>query len=403
MKRNTEAYENEMAYLKQINESAESLRIKEIELEHSRKLRTIGALTSGISHDFNNLLTPILGHSEFLLATMNNALPYYDSIHDIYLSSLKAKELIEHILVFSHLDADHHEVSPLALSKVVLDAVKFIKPIVSSDIKMMTRIEKSSRYIMANETEISQIILNLFTNAIYAMKESGGQLRVTLFEVIEEDKTYADLVVEDTGCGMDEETMKKMYDPFFTSKPAGEGTGLGLLLVQSIVEKYKGKIDVSSILGEGTQFTIRFLLTDEIKEEVVKKVEVTLSGTENILIIDDNEAIVKVLTQGLEVQGYKVRGFTNSQDGFDYFMAHSEAYPIIILDESMPNITGSEFARCVKEINKKIRIILITAHKKKAVVIAEKNKDIDVCMMKPLTAKDISKEVRRLMEETKDV
>ncbi|NDL66833.1 sensor histidine kinase [Anaerotalea alkaliphila] len=410
MKKNQEdkeAYALEMQYLKKINESSEELRRKDKELQHSNKLRTIGTLTSGISHEFNNLLTPIMGHSEIILHHMDKTSPFYEGIRDIHDSSVKAKELISQILVFSHNENAPVEEKSFNLNALARETIRFFKPILPSSISVVEDIEEGEALMTGNDTEIRQVLMNLFTNAFYAMKENGGTLTVEVRKEAQEtdgqkagEPGHARILVADTGCGMDEDTLSQMFDPFFTSKPVGEGTGLGLSMVHGIVEKYEGRIHVASEPGKGTSFEILLPLggTERVQEEA--EGQDGCLGSESVLLVDDNRLITKVLGKGLAHWGYKVKSFNESVEAFQHFHGNREQYDILVLDQSMPHLTGLNFARKARQIQPDIRIILITSYKDKTVDRAVKDRTVDRILIKPFLTKELGRCIRQLMDAT---
>lgn len=412
MKKNKEAYKLETEYLKQMNQSAEELRKKDTELQHSRRLRTIGTLTSGISHEFNNLLTPIMGHSEIILNHMDSNNEFYEGVHDIYDSTKKAKELIEQILVFSHSEKARSQDKSIPISKVIRDSIKFLSSILPSNVEVIDHVSDIEGYILGNETEIQQIMMNLYTNAYYAMKIIGGTLTIKTEEINANDdieliqcdtqaKKYIKITVQDTGCGMDEDTLNQIFDPFFTSKPVGEGTGLGLSMVHGIVKKYGGKITVKSKLEQGSIFNIYLPITAEHKTTRIKKEEIDLRGHEKVLLVDDNAQITNVLKKGLMYLGYKVTAFTDSIEAIQEFNRNKSYYQIIVVDQSMPFLEGLNFADKVRQSRSDIKIILITAYREKIIDDSYSEKMIDDYLIKPFSANELSECIRNLIDKSK--
>jgi two-component system, cell cycle sensor histidine kinase and response regulator CckA len=291
------ALEIEAKYLKELNKTWEELIKSEARLRHSQKLQTIGTLTSGIAHEFNNLLTPILGYSEILLQSIDNKDSIHEDLWEINKSALRAKEIIEQILVFSRNDNVASKAMPLRVDYVVKESTKLIKSILPNNIKVIENIN-SSELIIGSATQLQQVLLNLYTNAYHAMKANGGtlELNVDAIDIIGAESKelniaegrYIKVRVKDTGLGMDEETINRMFDPFFTTKETGEGTGLGLSVVHGIIKNHSGSIVVKSQLYVGTTIDIYLPIVEEAPTEVNQEEKLKLQGTGDILTIDDN-------------------------------------------------------------------------------------------------------------------
>jgi len=253
--------EIETKYLKKLNKTWEQLIRSEARLRHSQKLQTIGTLTSGIAHEFNNLLSPILGYSEILLQSNDNKSEIHDDILEIHNSALRAKEIIEPIIAFSRNDNAITKVKHLSIYSVVDQSVKLIKSILPNNIKMVENI-KTEEIILGSELQLQQVLLNLYTNSYHAMKKNGGILKLSVESVYINDEEcyelgllkgkYVKIQVEDNGSGMNKDTLEQIFDPFFTTKEIGEGTGLGLSVVHGIIKNHNGSITVKSEVDVGT-------------------------------------------------------------------------------------------------------------------------------------------------------
>lgn len=384
-KRNKEELEKETKYLKMLNETSEQLRKEEAELYHSHKLKIIGTLAGGIAHDINNLLTPIQGYSELLLMRIPENSEYREDVEEILKASQKGKELIEQILVFSRNDNEVTKVESVDINKAMKETLKLLKAVIPGNVIIKENIKKDCGFINANYTQIHQVIFNLCTNAYQAIKNKKGIIDISLNTVqgkkvnktgklLLEEKNYIELMVKDTGCGMDEETKIRIFDPFFTTKIAGEGTGLGLFVVQSIIGKYGGAITVESEPGIGSCFKVYLPLTyREASTERDGSLQSVSHMDKRILIVDDNEKNIKVLKKGLEYIGYEVITETNSLRALKIFQADYEKLDLVITDYAMPELKGSELAVKVKKIKKDIIVILMTGF------MEENKKDINNC------------------------
>ncbi|MFR5602356.1 MAG: sensor histidine kinase [Lachnospiraceae bacterium] len=246
----------ENLYLKEVNMKLTEIHKQEEKLAHQQRLQTIGTLTSGIAHEFSNLLTPIMGYSMMLLQSMEITDENYEDMETIYTSSVKAKEIIDQIASFSGKNIQQ-TFQNLSASRVVENAVRMVESVRPKAIKLELDMGENAS-IYGNPTQMQQIILNLCTNAFHAMQDQeSGVLKIQTRLTGKKRQKY-EITVTDNGCGMDEATQKQIFDPFFTTKKTGEGTGLGLSIVQRIVENHNGTIDVESRLGEGTTFTLKF-------------------------------------------------------------------------------------------------------------------------------------------------
>jgi two-component system, cell cycle sensor histidine kinase and response regulator CckA len=411
MKRNKEELEKETEYLKTLNEASEQLRKKESELYHSQKLNMIGTLAGGIAHDINNLLTPIQGYSELLLMQIPKDGEYYEEVEEIFKASQKGKDLIDQILLFSRKDNGIVKVQPININEVVRETIKLLKSVIPKNVVLKENVQEDCGYVNANFTQLHQVIFNLCTNAYQAIKNNKGIIEISLDtaegkevhdlkDVKLKDIRYAQLKIRDTGIGMDEETKARIFDPFFTTKGIGEGTGLGLFVVQSIIDKYEGSITVESKQGIGSCFKVYLPLIDPVSDlEQAEKAQNSLCGNKKILIIDDNENILKVLKKGLKHMGYEVYPEKDSLKALELVKSKPEAFNLVITDFRMPKLKGSELAANIKEINKSIKVILITGYMDESLEALNDRVTIDACIAKPIEIIKLSETIKNLLNE----
>lgn len=411
MRRNKEKLEEETEYLRMLNEASEQLRKKEAELYHSHKLKMIGTLAGGIAHDINNLLSPILGYSELLLMRMPEDSEYHEDIEEIYKASQKGKDLIEQILVFSRNDNGIVKVEPININEVVRQTIKLLKVMLPKKVSIKENIEREIGLINANFTQIHQVIFNLCTNAYQAMDNKKGLIEIsldtakgkdikTMEKNISEKRNYAEIIIKDNGCGMDEETKLRIFDPFFTTKSIGEGTGLGLFVVHSIIDKYEGAILVESEPGKGSLFKVYLPLIDEKSEKKKNNESRSLShNKKKILIVDDNDQIIKVLRKGLEHLGYQVYTETDSLKAIEKFKSEYKKVDLVITDYLMPGLKGDELAAAIKEINNKVKVLLITGYMDGSQGNISDIKTVDGCMAKPVELSKLSEMLKKLLSE----
>lgn len=407
MKKNKEELEKETEYLKVLNESSEQLRKKEAELYHSHKLKMIGTLAGGIAHDINNLLTPILGYSELLLMRTEEDKEYYEDVEEILKASKKGKDLIEQILSFSRNDNEAIKMEWVNINEVTRETIKLLKAVIPKDVVFRETIEEDCGYIKANSTQIHQAIFNLCTNAYQSIKNNRGTIEISLSTIggVEADKindtlskkrNYVELMIKDTGCGMDEETKKRIFDPFFTTKEIGKGTGLGLFVVQNIIDKYGGVITVDSKVDIGSCFKVYFPLVDkEVNAEKDKNLKDTLSQRKRILVVDDSEENLKVIKKSLEYIGFDVVVETDGIKAIRLFKKNHKRFDIVITDYMMPNIKGIDLASQIKKIRNDIPIIMISGYVEESDISYKSI--IDVFVAKPVELSKLLEVVSKVL------
>lgn len=406
IKRNKEALEIETKYLKELNKTSEELRKSEARLQHSQKLQTIGTLTGGIAHEFNNLLTPILGYSDIILQNLPKNSETYEDILEINKASQKAKEIIEQILIFSRREDLVSILKPVKISSIVKESIKLIETILPNNIKLVEKIDSNCGYVFANSTQIYQVILNLCTNSYHSMKEVGGLLEVSLSntEITKQEAQllnlsmgrYARITVKDTGSGISEEILNQIFDPFFTTKEVGEGTGLGLSVAHGIITNHHGNIFVESKVNVGT--TIYIYLPIVENEEIVKEesTSIELNGDSSILLIDDDESVLKVMKKGLEQFGYNVLIETDGLKAIKLFNKNSSLFNVVIVDYAMPNINGLELAKELKAKDSSVKIILVSGFIRENNLLLKYKDIVDDYMLKPILITELVKKIKSL-------
>lgn len=349
-----------------------SRKMMEKSLVQAQKLESLGTLASGLAHDYNNILSAIFGYTQ--LARMNAGSPdrQENALNGIYNATTRAKELVQQILTFSR--KSRNEKSILQLSVLAKEVMKFLRQSIPATIEMETSIESESLVLM-NPSQIHQVYVNLCTNAAQAMQEVGGVLKSRLYNIqfsevdIRRESVipkgeYVCLEISDTGAGMDEETLSKMYDPYFSTQQKSEGRGLGLAVVHGIVADHGGYLKVSSKSGEGTTFQAFFPRVERKKDEVnSQNVNLeSLRGYEHILFVDDDEAIVNVTSRVFQRNGYKVTSCMNGTEGWDLFKENSDDFDILITDLTMPKMTGIELSTKVREADVSFPIIICSGN-----------------------------------------
>ena len=336
----------------------------------SRKMDAIGQLASGIAHDFNNILSPLLGYTEMLKEDVNEDSPLQGSIDAIFQSALRAKDLVQQILSYSRQSS--HEIKPISLKPIIKDSLKLLRASIPVTIEIKSDLAEDSGLVKADPTQIHQILMNLVTNAYHAMEKTGGKIEVSLKQVyVERDQSnylslvpgnYSCLTVSDTGIGIKSEIIEKIFDPYFTTKSNNKGTGIGLSIVLGIVTSCRGNISIYSEPGIGTKIDVYIPVIDTFTEKSskVKSRPKIKGGNEQILLVDDEKAIVTMEKKMLERMGYKVTIETDSLKALDSFVDNPHMFDLVITDMTMPGMTGKELAMEMKKIRPEIPIIICT-------------------------------------------
>ncbi|MCX5853722.1 MAG: PAS domain S-box protein [Deltaproteobacteria bacterium] len=397
-------YEGKRAVLGNTMDITERYQMERL-LRQSQKMEAIGTLAGGIAHDFNNMLGAMVGYTEMAqLQAHTEKQRYY--LDQVLCACDRAKDLVNQILAFSR--QREHEMKPVLLASIVKEGIKLLRSSLPTTVQIEQGISDSSVAVLADPTQIHQVLVNLCTNAAHAMREKGGILSIGLDrEDVDssgrrhpfglEGGEYARLTVVDTGCGMDGFIVEKIFDPFFTTKGPGEGTGLGLSVVYGIVKNYGGVIDVSSEPGKGTTFRV-YLPLIETNERVEEKVSAAVpGGDERIMFVDDDPALVEVGRMMLTSLGYQVTSRTSSVDALEAFRVRPFDFDLVITDMTMPNMTGIDLAREVLKIRPDIPIILCTGFSE--IISEEKAKGVGIrrFVMKPIFKMELAEVIREVL------
>lgn len=383
----------------------------EVTLQQAQKMESIGTLAGGIAHDFNNILFPIIGYAEMLIEDSPEDSPSYESLNEIYLSALRARDLVKQILTFSR--QDNTDLGPIKIQAIIKEALKLIRSTIPTTIDIKQNIQTDCGVINADPTQIHQIIMNLTTNAYHAMEETGGKLDVSLKEIeigesdlINPDMKpgfYACLIVADTGKGMDKGLIGKIFDPFFTTKEQGKGTGMGLSVVHGIVNKMGGVIQINSKPDKGTQFHVYFpVIKSRSESQKIYVKEGFMGGTEHILLVDDEQSIITLEKQVLKRLGYHITAFTNSIEALEAFRATPDKFDMVITDMAMPKMSGDELAVELIKIRSDIPVLLCTGFSHTMTEKKAKLLGIKSFIMKPIVSSDFTKRIREELDKQKN-
>jgi PAS domain S-box-containing protein len=337
----------------------------EKQLRQAQKMEALGTLAGGIAHDFNNILGAIISCAEFAMEDTPADSPTREDLEHVLKSSYRGKNLIKQILTFSR--RSEQERQPVEIEPLVKECIKFLRASLPASIEIRQSISSGCGMVLADPTQIHQVIMNLCTNAAHAMRERGGILKVSLFEenpsvAFSKDAgtgSCVRLAVSDTGHGMDNKILERIFDPFFTTKKRGEGTGLGLSVVHGIIMNHGGDIAVYSEPGKGATFEV-FLPSIEHSSDMPEKPNgaAVHRGTERIMFVDDEEDLVYAGEKMLRRLGYEPAVFQSSLEALKAFRAEPHRFDLIITDQSMPHLTGTELAREALRLRPEIPIIL---------------------------------------------
>ncbi len=383
----------------------------EVQMRQAQKMEAIGTLAGGIAHDFNNILGIILGYAEITLLSTPPATSVHNNLQQVVKASRRAKDLVKQILTFSR--QGEQERKPLPVNPIVKETLKLLRAVLPTSIEIRQSIEEPERgafVVMADSTQIHQVLMNLCTNASYAMREKGGILEVRLCEVDFSrfdiarpadlnPGSYVRLSVGDTGPGMEQAVLERIFDPYFTTKGPGEGTGLGLAVVHGVVRSHGGAITACSQPGKGTEFHV-YLPRMESKAAAEETESLPLpGGGETILFVDDEMMLAYVGTKILKSLGYEVVTRMGSIEALDVFRAQPHKFDLVITDMTMPEMSGLELAEEFLRIRPGMPIILCTGFS--AVATPEKVKAAGIrgLLMKPLTMNEVAKKVREVLDE----
>ncbi len=374
------------------------------QLRQSQKMEAIGTLAGGIAHDFNNILGGIIGFSELCLTQAPE--PLKPKLNQILNASERAKDLVRQILTFSH--KTEYEKRPIRLCLVIEEVLNLLRASFPASIEIQTDL-KSQAYILADQTQIHQVLMNLCTNAWHAMKEKGGTLKIELKEVDLSPPTMVDnskndqtrcleLIVSDTGCGIKPDILERIFDPYFTTKEKDKGTGLGLSVVLGIVEKSGGQIRVDSRLGSGTRFKILFPCFDANTQAAPYLEPLILGNNERILFVDDETYQTEMIEQIMEQLGYRVVTCNDSLKALDLFLSKDHEFDLVITDMLMPKMTGKTLAQKILETDPHMPIILCSGYHEDLDSNEFKKIGIRQVLMKPFGMHDLSREIKSILK-----
>lgn len=381
----------------------------ESQLRRTQRLETIGTLAGGIAHDFNNILTPILGYADMAMISVPEDHEVRQDLEHVIKAAHRAKDLVKQILAFSR--QGDQEKKPLEIHLIVKEVLELLRASLPSTIEIRQNIYKDCGSVLADPSQIHSVMMNLCTNAFHAMRDSGGILSVSLTLDLDYARTrpglneqpFVKLAIGDTGHGMSKETMDRIFEPFFTTKGVGEGTGLGLSVVHGIITNHSGEITVDSAPGKGTTFNIYLPRVEHVASDGAFSTSSAGGGNEHILLVDDEEEITTMTKRMLEKFGYSVTTRNSSVDALKLFSASPREFDMVICDQTMPYLTGSELANEMLVIRPDVPIIMMTGYSESITAKDARRMGIRDYLNKPLIASELNSAIRKQLDHQKRI
>ena len=389
----------------------QEVRRRELEgrLRQAQKMEAVGTLAGGIAHDFNNILTSVIGYTEMALEDVEKNSVLENYLKAVYQAGIRAKDLVRQILTFAR--RTDEKAGPTRVSSIAKEVLKMLRSAIPSTIEIRQDIQSDSM-VKADPIQIHQILMNLATNAAQAMEDEGGLLKVLLRdEKIDKalngkngglnSGTYLKIEVSDTGKGISEAHLDSIFDPYFTTKQMGDGTGLGLAVVHGIVSSYGGKISVRSKPDRGSVFTVYLPAVKSPGERHPVESETLPSGDERVLFVDDEVPITDMMRQKLERLGYSVITRNSSLEALELFRVKPGDFDLVITDMTMPDMTGEKLALKLLDIRPDIPIILCTGYSKRISDEIAADMGVKALLYKPVASADLAKAIREALDEAK--
>ncbi|GAB6144090.1 hybrid sensor histidine kinase/response regulator [Desulfocicer niacini] len=384
----------------------------ESQLQQAHKIEAIGTLTGGIAHDFNNILGIILGNLELAMDEFTEWSPAWINLQEIKTATFRARDVVQQLLSFTRKTKNQH--LPIEINALAREAVALLRASIPTTIDIRVDISDGLPAINADATQIQQIILNLTTNGVHAMENSQGVLSLSLetvcigqtcdthphFQEMPHGQ-YVQLVVRDTGPGVDPAIMGKIFDPYFTTREVGKGTGLGLTVVKGIVNGHDGAIAIDSRPGKGTAVYVIFPAVPHTPEASIGVDDASPGGQEHILIVDDEPSLLKMVQKVLQRLGYQVTTHENPQRALDQFTKNPGAFDMVITDMTMPVLSGDELARALLAIRPDLPIILCTGYTERINALAARNLGIKKFIEKLLERRKLAVAVREVLDDAR--
>ncbi|MDY0221584.1 MAG: ABC transporter substrate-binding protein [Desulfobacterium sp.] len=381
----------------------------ETKLAHSRRMESLGTLTGGIAHDFNNLLYIMMGNAELALENIPESSPAHVNLTEIINAGKRSARIIGQLLSFSR--GDNGQLKPMDGVATLGDSLDLIRATLPSSIKIHRELPDKKLWMVGDPDQIRQLLINLCINAFQAMEKTGGTIEVLVDSTTLTDEStpihrklppgrYLRLIVKDTGPGIPHEVMDRVFDPYFTTRGVGKGTGMGLPLTHGIVKNHGGTITVDSIPGQGAIFTILFpLIEKKENQEKRQPQEKKIKGDLMILFVDDEKMITNLMKKALERHGYKVVAMTNPVQALEKFKSEPTNFNLVITDMTMPGMGGETLSREILKIRPDIPIIISTGHSNLMDNTKAKQMGITTYIMKPMAISELVECIKTVLDQ----
>jgi PAS domain S-box-containing protein len=381
----------------------------EAQLRQSQKLEAVGTLAGGIAHDFNNVLTAIMGHAHLLQEDVPREGRAAERVGEILKAGGRARDVVRQLLAFAGSRGQPRELT--RFQDIVVEAVKLLRASVPSTVQMETNVDPNTPPVLADATQLHQVVVNLVTNAADAMRDHGGRLTLSVGPLQLDPHAAARLLplepgphvrlrVSDTGHGMDPGVLERVFEPFFTTKPLGRGTGLGLAVAHTIVDDHHGRIAVRSKRGEGT--TVEVILPEASQAMAVPELppsEALVRGNgERLLVVDDETSVLRVMAEQLQRLGYRVRTSTDPEEALETFTDDPDEFDLAITDLQMPRMTGVELAARFISVRADLPVLLITGNRSAIEPHVLRAAGVRELVDKPFRLQDLSRAIRTALE-----
>jgi PAS domain S-box-containing protein len=381
----------------------------ERQIRQSQKLDALGTIAGGIAHDFNNILTVLRGNLSLAQMTLPEEHAMRTSLTEMDKACNRAADLVRQILSFGRQQEQSRQI--IMLQPAVLEAMSLLRSTIPASIEIDVQLPPSLPTVMADSTQIHQIVLNLGINAAHAMEHQQGRVTLHLAPVDVDAALaatspelhvgrYVRLSVGDTGVGMDRATVERIFEPFFTTKTAARGTGLGLAVVRGIVKNHDGAITVASVPGQGSRFDVYFPVVEgEVTGRHQQMAEQLHGNGERVLFLDDEEPLVRLASRMLDRLGYRVDAYTRAADALDAFRSQPARFDLVLTDLSMPGASGMDFAKSVLDIRPDVPVILTTGYIDPDDLELVQRIGVREVILKPTTIEEMGRSFRRLLAD----
>jgi len=376
----------------------------QLQLYQAQKMESIGTLAGGVAHDFNNLLMGIQGNVSLMLLDIDTTHPHHERLKNIEKQVQSGAKLTSHLIGYAR--QGRYEVKPIDLNRLVEDTSETFGR-TRKEITIVRELAVNLLAIEADAGQIEQVLLNLFVNASDAMPGGGGLILKTLNVTHKDIKgrvyepkpgNYVRLTVTDTGRGIDKETMGRIFEPFFTTKEMGRGTGLGLASTYGIIKGHGGYIDVESKEGHGTTFSIYLPVSEKRVEKAVKNPGEVMKGTGTVLLVDDEDNILKVGRELLEAMGYRVLTARDGKEAIDLYSKNRDGIDVVLLDIVLPDMSGGEAYDRIKEVNCDVKVLLSSRHRMDRQATEILNRGCEGFIQKPFSIYELSRKIREIID-----